>query len=498
MHWTVSRRIAAGFSLGLGLVVVMAAIGVIALGVASRGYERAVARQSDVLARALRAESEFRGAVVRFAGFLITGEESEAASRDSMIGDSRRLVEQLRDAADTETGRAVWADALAALEQWDRAAATSITAARAGREAEAIRIRTTEADPSRSTAIAAFRVGSQRAEEQADGAVGASQTTAARMRLVLVVGALFTLIVGASSGFLLNRAVSGPLRETTGVLATSAAEILAATTQQASGAGETLAAVAETVTTVDEVAQTAEQAAQRARAVSESAERAAEIGKAGRQAVEESAGAMAGVREQVEAIAGSILALAEQAQAIGEIIASVNDIAEQTNLLALNAAVEAARAGEQGRGFAVVAGEVKALAQQSKKATGEVRRILGEIQRATGAAVLTTEQGTKQVTAAAQQVNEAGQTIRTLADAVAEAAQSAAQIVASAGQQAVGMTQIRQAMASIQDATQQNVASTRQAERAAQDLNALGGKLLDLVGGLGPARRATSNMTGGV
>ncbi|MBI1967650.1 MAG: chemotaxis protein, partial [Gemmatimonadetes bacterium] len=116
---------------------------------------------------------------------------------------------------------------------------------------------------------------------------------------------------------------------------------------------------------------------------------------------------------------------------------------------------------------------VKSLAEQSKKATVEVRRILGEIQRATSAAVMTTEQGTKQVAAATKQVTEV----------VGGTAQAAAQIVASAGQQAAGMTQIRQAMASIHEATQQNLASTKQAERAAQDLNALGTRLLDLVGG---------------
>lgn len=85
---------------------------------------------------------------------------------------------------------------------------------------------------------------------------------------------------------------------------------------------------------------------------------------------------------------------------------------------------------------------------------------------------MSTEQGTKQVDAATRQVT----------DVVGDTAQAAAQIVASAGQQAVGMTQIRQAIASIHEAAQQGLASTKQAERAAQDLNDLGGRLLDLVG----------------
>src|SRR5207249_7732597 len=171
----------------------------------------------------------------------------------------------------------------------------------------------------------------------------------------------------------------------------------------------------------------------RARGVGDAVGRTVEAGTEGRRATEESAAALGTVQGQVETTAANILALAEQAQAIGEIIATVNDIAEQTNLLALNAAIEASRAGEHGRGFSVVASEVKALADQSKKATGQVRQILGEIQKATNTAVLSTEEVTKGVAAAGKVADQAGGTIGALADALEEAARAAAQTVASSG-----------------------------------------------------------------
>jgi len=101
------------------------------------------------------------------------------------------------------------------------------------------------------------------------------------------------------------------------------------------------------------------------------------------QQVQESARMANDAVDQVHSATERVSALSTAAARIGDIVEIINNIAGQTNLLALNATIEAARAGEAGRGFSVVASEVKALAEQTAKATGEIGQQISGIQSAT-------------------------------------------------------------------------------------------------------------------
>lgn len=264
-------------------------------------------------------------------------------------------------------------------------------------------------------------------------------------------------------------------------LAALSSQMAAVATEQLAGIQIQASSVSQTASATDEITQTISQTADRSKEVAEITGVTVKISKDGCDAVKDAIGSMEKVQEEVESIASNILALAEQAKDIGEIITTVNEIAEQTNLLALNAAIEAARAGEHGRGFSVVASEIKALADQSKKSTHQVRQILSDIQKATNRAVMSTEEGTRSAKSAVKVVSQAGETITTLGEAIDKASQVAIQIAAATGQQVIGMNQIQQAIGSIDQVTRSYLESNQQTEQSTQELSNLATELRSLV-----------------
>ncbi len=214
------------------------------------------------------------------------------------------------------------------------------------------------------------------------------------------------------------------------------------TEEQASSLEETAATTEELAASVKASAQASRNAA----AIADEAMKAAQNG-----------GAIAG--QAVEAMAR----IEDASTKISDIIRVIDDIAFQTNLLALNAAVEAARAGDAGKGFAVVASEVRTLAQRSSEAAKDISALISSSNSEVGEGV--------------KLVRQAGEQLSHILSASEKVAATIADISAASGEQASGIDEMSQAVAHLDEMTQQNAAL---AEQSAASAGSLSGKIVQL------------------
>jgi methyl-accepting chemotaxis protein len=156
--------------------------------------------------------------------------------------------------------------------------------------------------------------------------------------------------------------------------------------------------------------------------------------------------------------------LSKAASRIGDVVELINTIAGQTNLLALNATIEAARAGEAGRGFAVVASEVKALAEQTAKATGEIGQQITGIQAATQESVT----AIKEISGTIERLSEISSTI---AAAVEEQGAATQEISRNVQQAAQGTQQVSANITDVQRGATETGSASSQVLSAAQSLS---------------------------
>jgi methyl-accepting chemotaxis protein len=162
--------------------------------------------------------------------------------------------------------------------------------------------------------------------------------------------------------------------------------------------------------------------------------------------------------------------LSKAAARIGDVVELINTIAGQTNLLALNATIEAARAGEAGRGFAVVASEVKALAEQTAKATGEIGQQITGIQAATHESV----DAIKEISGTIERLSEISSTI---AAAVEEQGAATQEISRNVQQAAQGTQQVSANITDVQRGASETGSASSQVLSAAQMLSGDSGRL---------------------
>jgi methyl-accepting chemotaxis protein len=231
----------------------------------------------------------------------------------------------------------------------------------------------------------------------------------------------------------------------------ASASTLSSTAERAEELATTVAAASEEASTnVQSVASATE-------------EMASSVNEISRQ-VQESARMANEAVDQARTTNDRVSELSKAAARIGDVVELINTIAGQTNLLALNATIEAARAGEAGRGFAVVASEVKALAEQTAKATGEIGQQITGIQSAT----LDSVNAIKEISGTIEKLSEISSTI---AAAVEEQGAATQEISRNVQQAAHGTQQVSSNITDVQRGASETGSASSQVLSAAQSLS---------------------------
>jgi methyl-accepting chemotaxis protein len=261
-----------------------------------------------------------------------------------------------------------------------------------------------------------------------------------------------------------GRRVDGITRDFESLIGEIVETVSSASTQLEASAGTLTSTAVRSQELTTMVAAASEEASTNVQSVASATEElTSSVNEISRQ-VQESARMASEAVGQARKTNGRIDELSKAAARIGDVVELINTIAGQTNLLALNATIEAARAGEAGRGFAVVASEVKALAEQTAKATGEIGQQITGIQAATQESV----SDIKEISGTIEKLSEISSTI---AAAVEEQGAATQEISRNVQQAAQGTMQVSSNITDVQRGASETGSASSQVLSAAQSLS---------------------------
>ena len=436
---------------------------------------------------------------------LVTDAASMPAAMEKVESSRAQFEAARKDYASAiadDTERGLYDAAMLQWKAYAEISARACAAAAADRRDEALALLApAEASRRFDDALSAIKKLSDYNDQQASADAGVARRIFDRSRYGVGIAVLVAVLVAVALGWVISNAISVPLREAAtlaeavsrgdltrtptasgkdeiaqltralGAMVARLREVVAqvrggvesvgtASSQIASGnidlsqrTEEQAANLQQTAASMEELTSTVRHNADNAKAASQLAAGASTVAAEGGRVVAE--------------VVATMDAITASSRQIADIIGVIDGIAFQTNILALNAAVEAARAGEQGRGFAVVAAEVRSLAQRSAQAAREIKRLIG--------------QSVEKVDGGARLVAEAGQTMADIVAQVRRVSDLVGEITAASVEQSKGIEQVGDAVAQLDQVTQQNAALVEESAAAAESMKQQAAKLAETV-----------------
>jgi len=302
-----------------------------------------------------------------------------------------------------------------------------------------------------------------------------------RNRKFTVSTALSVLIIVFGFILYIGWNVTKTLTETINAVSSTYTEISVTVSQHERTAAQQASMVNETTTTMDELGASSKQTFDQASFASDVGQRSLKLTEEGTVIVRQAIDGMSNLGDKIGTVADQIVKLGEQTAQIGNIATNVKDLSVEINMLALNAAVEAARAGEHGRGFAVVAGEVRKLANESKKLAEQANVIISDIQKATNATVIKTEEGTRVVEEVSGYARNVDKVFNSLSESANTVYENTQQVSLTAKQQSTAIGQVIEAMNALNTGARETSTGISQTKAGIEQLNNVNQTLMRMV-----------------